>query len=836
VVAAAAELRDQVIGLVLEEYEAYAPGKSLSKLLELEVRGGVIELCGAADDDTAPATVCYVRASDGAVRPLAVGPKQRVIAEFDQIDKRGPLVDEVLPPVAWVDGAAHYFTVARGQRLIGVVESGDVVVLLAAAGDRLIAVVRTGRGTTTLPLGRPGSVREVDVDLMLRFLGPHAAPTASRMRRPSSSTQAHHLRIVAGDRVDLRGGPAVAEVLRAAFEDIAVRATTRPVSAASDADAVAGHGTRKRKKLRGKTLVRLVLEYLRKLALRGLHDLEGLVGQILRAIQREFPEFRITSTALADALKLIAATRTCLIAPRARGSRTWHINLHGLNDPTSARHRQLCRETRTVRIVEQNACRSERQADGEEPRRSAQGEERSPSSPSRTALCASESEPREFPKAGEPQPAPETSSSPQPDADAEESTAPPCGQERGVDAWSRSDVAVTWLVYQLQHLALVTSELLLWTFQLASSAPATSTGVRPAGAASSERTEMTTPTPAGPPTPTTADAVAADEVAAGEGADTGVEAVDGRAVTRGLGVVLGVDQVGELVHAEGDDVDQAVGGGVDQVGELVHAEGDDQAVGGGVDQVGEFVHAEGDEGGGDVDEQAVLGRGMAGLGTDGEGVGPEATEGDASDAGVVGAEGEGELATMRAGPSGREGEGQAADDVDAAVSPRREHERTLDPLSATSTAPTPAMMKRSAPAEMAAMTMPAPAEIAATTIAPVPVAVMSALSAEVATTAASSPAKTEIFVRTEMTAPTAALPPAMAAVIEAMRPAPVVGVCHAPPHAALRAPAARTPELPAVSLRTLGSLGPRGPPAKAALQPASRERRRRGRTASPRGR
>jgi hypothetical protein len=311
-VAAAAEQRDQDVDLALAEYEAYAAGKLSAKLDELAVRGGVLEMCGELEDDAALATISYVRASDGAVRPLAVGSKRTVIAELDQIDKHEPLVDEVSPPVAWVDGKARVFAAARGQRLVGVVESDEVVVLLAAAGERLIAVVRSGRGTTTLPLGRPRSVREVDVDLVLRFLGPRAAQAASRARRPSSSTQAHHLRIVAGDRVDMRGGPSVGEVLRVAFEDIAVRAMTRPprpTAAAGDPG--------KRKKLRGKTLVRFVLEHLREPALRGVHDLEGRASQILEAIQRDFPGVRLL---LGNRRNLHGTTRRVGLGRRPEGS------------------------------------------------------------------------------------------------------------------------------------------------------------------------------------------------------------------------------------------------------------------------------------------------------------------------------------------------------------------------------------------------------------------------------------------------------------------------------------------------------------------------------------
>jgi hypothetical protein len=103
---------------------------------------------------------------------------------------------------------------------------------------------------------------------------------------------------------------------------------------------------------------------------RGSLDLVGLTGTIIAAIQARFPEFKITGEAFADALKLIAATGTCLIAPHQKGERIWRINLEGLGDPTSAQHRRLCRETRgRVRVEEaaanQRSARPDAPAAGE---------------------------------------------------------------------------------------------------------------------------------------------------------------------------------------------------------------------------------------------------------------------------------------------------------------------------------------------------------------------------------------------------------------------------------------------------------------------------------------
>jgi hypothetical protein len=200
-------------------------------------------------------------------------------------------------------------------------------VLLVAAGTRLVAVHRAGGVSTLLPLGRPSTIREVDLDHLLAYYGPRAASSRKPENdplRPSPRTRAHHLRIVRGRPVDVGAGPRLTEVLSAIFDDIEVRAI-------APKDRVPG------KRLKGKTWVPRVLAYLRKLC--------GLTSQIIAQIQERFPEFKITAEAFADALKLIAATGTELIAPRGPRGRIWRIRLEALADPTSALHKRLCRET-----------------------------------------------------------------------------------------------------------------------------------------------------------------------------------------------------------------------------------------------------------------------------------------------------------------------------------------------------------------------------------------------------------------------------------------------------------------------------------------------------------
>lgn len=376
---AAAQRSDRVVDQVMAEYRAYCGGELWALCMTTGAPDGCVEYCGV-DEDPAHWAICYVRASNRAVVPLVVGQQQRVFAEFDVLDRRvAPVWDPlVVPtPVAMIGGREYPFQAARGRHLLGVVQLEGQAVLLAAADDRLVAVLVADGATTVLPLGRPRRVREVDVDLLRAWARPHAA-TNSRAPgaplRPSADTRAHHIRIVPGRRVELDEGLTLSQLLAAMFADIEARATTPPkpprrkpaspapkASSASPEAASAGAAPKaasagtapRRPKLKGKTWVPYVLKYLRKMVLEGSLDLVGLSGTIIATIQARFPEFEITSEAFADAMKLIGATGTCLVAPHQKGERIWRINLEGLSDPTSAQHRRLCRETRgRVRVEE----------------------------------------------------------------------------------------------------------------------------------------------------------------------------------------------------------------------------------------------------------------------------------------------------------------------------------------------------------------------------------------------------------------------------------------------------------------------------------------------------
>ena len=359
-----AKRRDLVVDQVMAEYRAYCAGELSALCNTTDAPDGRVEYCGA-DDDPAHWAICYVRASNRAVVPLAVGHEQRVAAEFDALDRRcaaggwDPLM--VPTPVALIGGREYPFKPTRGRQLLGVVQLERLAVLLAAADDRLVAVLVVDGATTVLPLGRPRRVREVDVDLLRAWARPHAAATSKAPDdplRPSAGTKAHHIRIVPGRRVELGEGPTISQLLKAMFADIETRATTPPKPprrkpAAPAPKAPSADAAPKRPKLKGKTWVPYVLKYLRKMALEGSLDLVGLTGTIIATIQARFSEFKITGEAFADALKLIGTAGTCLVAPHQKGERIWRINLEGLNDPTSAQHRRLCRETRgRVRVEE----------------------------------------------------------------------------------------------------------------------------------------------------------------------------------------------------------------------------------------------------------------------------------------------------------------------------------------------------------------------------------------------------------------------------------------------------------------------------------------------------
>ncbi len=296
------------------------------------LRGGGWVLCGE-DDDPHCWVAAYVRA-DHAVVPLAVGERHSVVEKLAAVkDERVPVWDASTypPPLVKVDGAAFHFKAAYGRRLVGVVRTKNGAVVLAAIGAQ-IAVLDVSRGRRIpLHVGTPCSFREIDVDQwrkLQRSAHHGAKPTPYILSR---AIRAEHRRIVLGPDVDVGDGPAISEVVRVCFEDLAERAL-----AIVSTD----------RRLKGQTYVAYVTEYLGKLAMRGVGNIARRVGGLILLIQGYYPEFRIGVRAFADVLVLLAATGTCALGTRRKHQRLWRLNLEGLSNPRTRAHRRLCQETR----------------------------------------------------------------------------------------------------------------------------------------------------------------------------------------------------------------------------------------------------------------------------------------------------------------------------------------------------------------------------------------------------------------------------------------------------------------------------------------------------------
>lgn len=331
---AAATAERSLIDTVEAEYEAYCAGGRSLHYVSIAVRGGEVQYCGSRGDPSRW-TVAFVRAAERVVVPLAVGEFQRVADRHRQLREADvPLWDSRLfpPPFARVGGKSYLFKPGHGSVLVGVVETNECTVLLAADGPRLVVIYRAGKSRITLPVGEPQNFREVDVDSLLK-VWPHATPTTGSVE-PPPRLQAHYIRLVDGVPVDVGAGPTVAEAMAVVFADLADQATARRDLAP---------GTR----LKGKRKVRYVLRFLHRLGFLGCGDLEGLVGEIIERIKEVCPDFKITSEGFADVLNLLEATGTALLGKRAPGGRIRRINLAGLSDPRSTLHRELCSKART---------------------------------------------------------------------------------------------------------------------------------------------------------------------------------------------------------------------------------------------------------------------------------------------------------------------------------------------------------------------------------------------------------------------------------------------------------------------------------------------------------
>ena len=333
----------RVLDAVVAEFEASCAERLDLRCHDVRVPGGVVEFCGTEADRNCW-NAAYVTDAR-AVVPLVVGHRDRVAHEFQRLDRAAtPFWDAARfpPPIVRVDGNRFHFAPARGRLLLGQVRLERRAVLLTAIGDDQIAVIHIeGRARSVLHVGSPHSFRELDVDQQLRLQRRTGQGSARSDPldpiRPTAKILAHHRRIVHGITVDMGPGPSIPEIVTACFEDLAERA--RDLKSSND------------KPMRGKRWIRHVTRIFCKLALLGVGDLVGRIGEIITAIQEHDPTFTITTEAMSDVLGRLQSLGTCIVGPRDDGDRIWYINLAGLCDPRSTIHRRLCRETRARRAA-----------------------------------------------------------------------------------------------------------------------------------------------------------------------------------------------------------------------------------------------------------------------------------------------------------------------------------------------------------------------------------------------------------------------------------------------------------------------------------------------------
>lgn len=323
-----------VIDRVLDEYAEHRAGR-LNRLVLVDDRGqGEVNACG--DESSAPWAATYVRYTDRAVMPLAVGGYRHVY------ELAGMLTDQDLtdesrwsPPRVLLDGAQRYFQPTYGRYLLGIARSGERVVMLVAIGEQVGVLLQDS------PMSRPrvlfiGSAlgfRELDVDGLAELHRPstssgHKAPR----KRPvvTAATQVHHRRIALGEEFETGDGPAVPEVVQLCFEALA----ERTIDAARQ-----GRVGR----ARGVSFVRQTLRAIYLLGLRGSLDPCGRISELHRQLSEADPGLGLGPSQLGNAIKLLERTGCCLIMRMSR--RIWKIRVVGLSDPRSLLHRQLCKET-----------------------------------------------------------------------------------------------------------------------------------------------------------------------------------------------------------------------------------------------------------------------------------------------------------------------------------------------------------------------------------------------------------------------------------------------------------------------------------------------------------
>lgn len=331
--AAVAESNRGFIAHAVSEYQAIRAGEVRTCEASISVEGGRVELCGSPED-LAHWTICYVRYEDNAVLPLAVGEQTACFERFQAIDRSGlPYWDPRFypAPVVVLDGVRRTFRPVRGRFVVGVAEAPGRTVLLVAAGESLAVVQLEGKATTVVYSGRPLTFSEVDVDSTLGWRRPPAPrPREPSPVRPSARVRAHHLRIAGAVEVDVGEGPTIDVVLSHALNALEWRARMVKLG--------------QRRKRRGKTKLRPVLDAIREVIFAGGGIFEGGPGDLLAVLRGCCPHLDVDVEAFSNVLGLLHATGTCLV--QRPTPRSWRLCLSSdLRDPRSELHRRFCEET-----------------------------------------------------------------------------------------------------------------------------------------------------------------------------------------------------------------------------------------------------------------------------------------------------------------------------------------------------------------------------------------------------------------------------------------------------------------------------------------------------------
>jgi hypothetical protein len=293
-----------------------------------------------------------VRSEERAVVPLWVGSARAAPTITKHFDvKRAP-------PGLIVEGRRRTFRAVYGTILIGEIRLARESFLLAIRGERVVVVhAPEGGALRSIAAAPPEELGVIDVDELCQLSGERGGGGEgdSRVRASRGETKrrakgrgdpdeqrevatnavaAEHARLLASPS---RGQEELATLLRHCFGDLCGRALD-PAS------------RRRGEKMLGKMILPEVTDMLCELAVVGTSDLAGKTGELLELFKEWAPPGMrevwagISARALGNALRLLRATKTCVIE---RFGHTWRICLRELGDPRSRLHQRLCEETRS---------------------------------------------------------------------------------------------------------------------------------------------------------------------------------------------------------------------------------------------------------------------------------------------------------------------------------------------------------------------------------------------------------------------------------------------------------------------------------------------------------